>query len=93
MSKEEERTEEQWLDLIVLLMGRNGGSIERLQLLNEIELYEEELDDYMETLALRGLITFGRGLQIVGTQNIDGWMLAILTEEGTLRAREIEKEG
>ena len=93
MSNGEELTEEQWLDIIILLMERNGGSIEREQLLNETEIYKEELDDYMETLALRGLITFAHGSQIPGTQNMEGWILAKLTEEGTLRAREFEKGG
>jgi len=92
MVKEEELTEEQLFDMIVFIMDRNGGSIERQKLLDETELYEQELDDLMEILALRGLITFAHGSQIVGTQNMEVWMLARLTEEGTLRAKESEKE-
>ena len=91
MSKGEELTEEQWLDMIVLIMVRNGGSIERQQLLNEMELYEEDLDDLIDTLESRGLITFAYGSLNVGSQNMEGWILARLTEEGTLRAREFER--
>jgi len=93
MVKGEDLTEEQMLDLIVLIMERNGGSIDRQQLLSETEFFEQELDDLMEILALRGLIIFAHGSQLVGTPNMEVWMLARLTEEGAIRAKEFEKRG
>jgi hypothetical protein len=92
MLKSDEMTEQQRLDLVIIIMGENGGTIERLDLLNKTEFYEEELDDYMETLRLRGLITFTRGLHTLRDQDMEGWMVASLTEEGFDRINECEKD-
>jgi hypothetical protein len=92
MLKSDEMTEQQRLDLVIIIIGENGGTIERLDLLNKTEFYEEELDDYMETLRLRGLITFTRGLHTLRDQDMEGWMVASLTEEGFDRINECEKD-
>ena len=73
-------------------MNQKGGTMERLDLLNETEFYEEELDDYMETLRLRGLITFTRGLHTLRDQDMEGWMVASLTEEGFEHLKECDKD-
>lgn len=92
MSKRDELTEEQILDLIVIIMEKNGGTIEREDLLNITELYEEELDDHMETLRLRGFIIFTRGLHTLRDQDMEGWMVASLTDEGIERIKNYDEE-
>ena len=92
MLNREEMTDEQRLDMIVLILDQYGGTMERLDLLNETEFYEEELDDYMEILRLRGLITFTRGLHTLRDQDMEGWMVACLTEEGLDRVKVCEKD-
>jgi hypothetical protein len=92
MSKRDELTEEQILDLIVIIMDQNGGTIERDHLLNETELYEEELDDYMETLRLRGFITFTRGLHTLRDQDFEGWMVASLTDEAIQHIKDYDED-
>jgi hypothetical protein len=90
MKKGENFSERDWLNMIILLMDKNGGRINRDQLLKETELDEEVLDEYISTLGLRGYISFSHTPK-GKTKDLNGkWMHIRLTKKGIQRAREFD---